>query len=46
MANRLNMRRAIRELALPQMDAVRAEVAELKDQVRELMTLLRERSAP
>ncbi len=46
MANRLNMRRAVRELALPQMDAVRAEVAELRNQVHELVTLLRERSGP
>lgn len=46
MANRLNVRRAVRELVLPHIDAVQAEVAGLRDQVRELKVLLSERATP
>jgi hypothetical protein len=40
MANRLNTRRAIRELVQPQLESLHAEVADLKAQVQELVTLL------
>jgi hypothetical protein len=40
MANRLNMRRAIRELALPQIQTIQAEVKDLREQVRALTAML------
>lgn len=44
MANRLNMRRAIRELALPEIQVLQAEVQGLREEVRALTATLSERS--
>lgn len=44
MANRLNVRRAIRELVRPELEDIRAELSTMNNRVRELMTLLCERS--
>ncbi len=40
MANRLNMRRAIREVAMPKLEAVEAEVAALRIELAELKAML------
>jgi hypothetical protein len=39
-ANRLNMRRSIREIALPKIEALQKEIHELKDEVRQLTSFL------
>ena len=44
MANRLNTRRAIREVVLPELKVIQAEVAALRDEVRELKTVLSQRA--
>ena len=45
MANRLNMRRAIREVALPKLEAVEAEVMALRNEISELKAMLFEKTA-
>jgi len=45
MANRLNMRRAIRELTLPKLEAVEAEVVALRNDISELKAMLLENTA-
>ncbi|MFQ5473937.1 MAG: hypothetical protein ACE5FA_13785 [Dehalococcoidia bacterium] len=45
MANRLNMRRAIREVALPKLEAVEAEVAALRIEISDLKAMLFEDAA-
>ena len=42
MANRLNVRRAIRELVVPEITSLQAEVAGLREQVRELTATMAE----
>ncbi len=44
MANRLNTRRAIRELILPEMQAVREEIAALRSDIRDRVATLSERA--
>ena len=43
-ANRLNARRAMRELILPEIQAVREEIAALRDEIRHLAATLSERT--
>lgn len=45
LANRLNMRRAIREVVLPTLEAVEAEVMALRNEISELKALLFEKTA-
>jgi len=46
MANRLNTRRAMRQLVLPQLESLHAELAELRGQIRDLVARLAEGLAP
>ncbi|MCC7408386.1 MAG: hypothetical protein IT442_09950 [Phycisphaeraceae bacterium] len=45
MANRLNARRAVREIAVPEIKALRDEVTELRKQVRQLTEFLSRKQA-
>jgi len=39
MANRLNMRRAVREIVLPEIKALRDEIQELRQEIRALSVI-------
>lgn len=44
-ANRLNTRRAIREIAIPEINSLRDEVGDLREQVQQLVELLQKKNS-